>query len=124
MALKTLALFGIGIVVIIGAIFYFASPSNGPGQHDEFAKCLSEKGAEFYGAFWCSHCAEQKKLFGNSIQFVNYIECSLPNRQGQFQVCIDAGVSSYPTWKFAGGKVENGVLSLAQLASITSCELQ
>jgi hypothetical protein len=26
------------------------------GKYDNFAKCLTEKGVEMYGASWCSHC--------------------------------------------------------------------
>lgn len=123
MSLKILALFVIGVVVVIGAVVYVASPSNAPGQYDDFAKCLTENGAKFYGAFWCSHCNNQKALFGNSVKYVNYIECSTPNRQGQFQVCIDAGIESYPTWKFADGTAITGEVTLQQLAEKTSCAL-
>ena len=40
------------------------------GKYDEFAQCLKDKGATFYGAFWCPHCQAQKKLFGTSVKFL------------------------------------------------------
>lgn len=123
MSVKILALFAIGIIALLVAVFYFFSPANGPGQYDDFAKCLTEKGAKFYGAFWCPHCADQKAAFGNSMKYVNYIECSPPSRNGQYQVCTDAGVNSYPTWIFADGTKENRVLSLQELGEKTSCSL-
>lgn len=33
---------------------------------DDFAKCLTEKGAKMYGTSWCGHCKNQKALFGDS----------------------------------------------------------
>ncbi len=121
MSLKILGAFVAVILLVVAGIFYIASPSNGPGPHDEFAKCLTEKGAKFYGAFWCSHCNSQKALFGNSMKYVNYIECSTPDRQGQLKVCIDADITNYPTWDFADGTRVTGEVSLVDLASKTSC---
>lgn len=39
-------------------------------------KRLKEAGAKFYGAFWCSHCQDQKVAFGKEAQMdLPYIEC-------------------------------------------------
>lgn len=95
----------------------------GPGKYDEFATCLKDKGAVFYGAFWCSHCQATKKLFGSSQKLLPYVECSTPNGQGMTQECTDKKINGYPTWEFADGSRLTGELSLAQLAEKTSCEL-
>ena len=95
----------------------------GPGELDGFAMCLQEKGAVFYGAFWCPHCQAQKKLFGKSAKLLPYVECSTADASGQTQICIDNGVKSYPTWEFADKTRLNGEISLAQLAEKTGCEL-
>ena len=50
-----------------------------------------------YGAEWCSHCKNQKKLFGNSFQYVNYVDCDKNSKE-----CKEAGISGYPTWKVNG----------------------
>lgn len=121
---KYLVYTGIGIIVIIALIFYFSSSGGGSGKYDAFAQCLNDKGAVMYGAFWCSHCAEQKKLFGASFKNVKYIECSTSDGKSQTQVCDAAGIQSYPTWKFGDGSVQGGVLSLQQLASKTECALE
>jgi len=89
---------------------------------DGFAQCLSDAGATFYGAYWCPHCQDQKRMFDNSRK-IPYVECSTPNGQAQLPVCIDAGVESYPTWDFADGTRLNGVQSLEELGSLTNCEL-
>ena len=95
----------------------------GPGKYDEFASCLGEKGAVFYGAFWCPHCQATKKLFGSSAKLLPYVECSTADGAGQLQICKDKNVTGYPTWEFADGSRLNGELTLEQLAEKTSCAL-
>ncbi len=95
----------------------------GPGKYDEFATCLKDKSAVFYGAFWCSHCQATKKLFGASAKLLPYVECSTADGRGQLQVCKDKNIAGYPTWEFADQSRLNGELSLAQLAEKTSCVL-
>tara|TARA_Y100000310_G_scaffold298382_1_gene332297 strand:- start:222 stop:557 length:336 start_codon:yes stop_codon:yes gene_type:complete len=90
-------------------------------NHDELAKCITDKGAKFYGTFWCPHCAEQKQIFGSSIKYVDYIECSTKDKQ-QRPLCTQQGIETYPTWVFEGGQKINAVLSLDELAEKTGCE--
>lgn len=114
------------ILCVVGIALVRGGASNtpaGPGKYDEFATCLKDKGAIFYGAFWCPHCQAQKKLFGSSQKLLPYIECSTADAQGQTQACIDKGIKSYPTWIFADGSTLNGEIPLAQLAEKTSCVL-
>lgn len=61
---------------------------------DSFAKCLTEKGWTLYGAVWCSHCKDQKELFGESFRYIHYVEC--PDNT---ELCLDKGINGYPTWK-------------------------
>src|SRR5436853_621590 len=89
----------IGLAVLGGIIFLIMSPGK-PGKYDAFAKCIKDKGAQFYGAFWCPHCQAEKARFGKSAKYLPYIECLNPDGQSQTQVCIDKGISSYPTWFF------------------------
>ncbi|HEY4504811.1 MAG TPA: hypothetical protein VJI73_03495, partial [Candidatus Paceibacterota bacterium] len=56
---------GVVVFIILVAVFDRQATS-GPGELDAFANCLKDRGAIFYGAFWCPHCANQKKLFGKS----------------------------------------------------------
>ncbi|KKR78943.1 MAG: hypothetical protein UU24_C0021G0012 [Candidatus Nomurabacteria bacterium GW2011_GWA2_40_9] len=120
--------FGIIGLLILGVIGMVVlrtgeGTSAGPGKYDTFAQCLTEKGAVFYGAFWCPHCQAQKKLFGSSAKLLPYVECSTADGQAQTQICIDKKISGYPTWEFADGTQLNGEIPLAQLAEKTACEL-
>ena len=90
---------------------------------DTFTQCLTERGAKMYGAYWCPHCLDQKEMFGKNWNNINYIECSLPGKSGQTEVCNLAGITSYPTWEFSDGSRRNGVLQLEELGSITGCPL-
>lgn len=109
------------IAIIIG-IFMFSTPQ-GSARLDEFATCLKDKGAVFYGAFWCPHCQNQKKMFGSSEKNLAYVECSTPDGQAQLQICQDKHIESYPTWEFPDGSRETGEVALEKLSEKTGCQL-
>ena len=114
----------VAVVVVVGLLgFWWWSTSNQPGKLDEFAKCLQDKGEKFYGAFWCPHCQNQKELFGNSKKYLPYIECSTPDSNGQLQVCTDAKIQVYPTWKFHDGITQEGEVTLLELSQKSGCQL-
>ncbi|MEK6891813.1 MAG: hypothetical protein AABX25_01385, partial [Nanoarchaeota archaeon] len=92
-------------------------------QYDNFAKCLTDKGVKMYGAYWCSHCNNEKALFGESFQYVDYTECSLPDNSGQTQVCLNANIDSYPTWEFKDGSRIKGEMTFLQLSQKSGCSL-
>jgi thiol-disulfide isomerase/thioredoxin len=115
---KYIVIGGFALIVLLFAWYYIT-----PGSNDVFAKCLEEKGAKFYGAFWCPNCETQKKLFGKSASRLPYIECSTADGKGQLSVCEDASITSYPTWEFAGGDRQSGVIQMSELAEKTGCEL-
>lgn len=112
------------ILLIVGGFGWTMYAKTLPGKYDTLAQCLGEKGAKFYGAFWCPHCQEQKKMFGNSAKLLPYIECSTPDGKGQTQECIDKQIQSYPTWEFADGSRVNGEQKPQVLADKTGCPLQ
>ena len=92
-------------------------------KYDDFATCLKDKGAKFYGAFWCPHCQAQKAMFGKSASLLPYVECSTSDGQSQTQTCIDKKITSYPTWEFVDGSRFTGEIELSVLGEKTSCEL-
>jgi len=92
--------------------------SKGPGDYDSFAQCLTEKGVKMYGTEWCSHCKNQKEAFGNSFQFVDYIDCDRDKGE-----CLKAGVRGYPTWVIDGENYP-GEQQLERLSLLTGCELE
>lgn len=100
--------------------------SAGPSKYDDFAKCLTEKGAKLYGAFWCGHCQALKAALGSSFQYINYIECTENGARDSFsQACRDAGIKGYPTWKFSDGSAMTEKLELmfGKLSEKTGCAL-
>lgn len=111
------------IVLIVGGFGWTMYAKTLPGKYDGLAQCLKDKGAVFYGAFWCPHCQEQKKLFGNSAKLLPYVECSNPDGKSQTQICIDKGVQSYPTWEFTDGSKLTGEQTPQVLAEKAGCSL-
>ena len=99
------------MLVLVGC----SNTPSGPSEFDALAQCLTEKGAIMHGTEWCSHCKDQKAEFGNSFQYVNYIDCD-KNRGA----CDAAGVEGYPTWTINGQNYP-GKQSLGRLASLTGC---
>ncbi len=121
---KKYLLFGLGTALILGLlIFFFTSSAGQPGPYDTFAQCLTEKGVVMYGAYWCPHCANQKKLFGSSFKYVTYVECDPGGKNPQPDLCQQKGVTSYPTWEI-NGEVESGEIPLPVLAEKSGCTLE
>jgi hypothetical protein len=115
----------LGILILVGVLFLNGSITGlfaGGGKYDNFAKCLTENDVVMYGAYWCPHCQNQKEMFGESFDFVEYVECSLPNKAGQTQICKDKGIKSYPTWDIKG-VMHSGELSINKLSELTGCKL-
>ena len=119
----------VGAIVIVVLLFFVVRGGGGSGPLDSFASCLKNKGATFYGAFWCPHCANQKKLFGKSEKLLAYVECSTPDGKGQLQICKEENITSYPTWdlKPIGEATTTtrltGEIALEILAEKTGCKL-
>ena len=114
------------LVILVAHLAYTApreEEASGPEDPNiqALAEHLKDKGVLFYGASWCPHCQEQKRMFGASAKRLPYVECNLagPNAP-QASACTQAGVDTYPTW-FIGGRVYaiGKVLTLAELASAT-----
>jgi len=120
--MKTLTWVVVAILLVGGGYFIYKQSAK-PGTLDEFAQCLADKEAKFYGAFWCPHCQNQKAMFGKSQKLLPYIECSTPDGEGQLQVCIDKEVTGYPTWEFADGTRLGGEVQLKTLSEKTTCPL-
>ena len=117
---KNVILGGAAVVLILAVLFFLQESQ--PGNYDEFAQCLAENNATMYGTFWCSHCNDQKSMFGKSWKYVNYVECSTPEYTPT-QVCEDAGIRGYPTWELGNGTRYPGAMPLEQLSSLAGCPL-
>ncbi|KAM0975189.1 hypothetical protein ACFX13_018542 [Malus domestica] len=80
-----------------------------------------------YGAFWCSHCVEQKQMFGSeAAKLLNYVEC-FPGgfRKGTImqKECFDVEIEGFPTWVI-NGQVLSGEKELTELAQESGFDLK
>ena len=108
------------LVVVLGISFLVYRNITGSavsGELDGFAQCLTDNGIKMYGTDWCSHCQNQKKLFGKSFKQIDFIDCDRNRSE-----CLSAGIEGYPTWKI-NGESYPGEQSLERLSSLSGCEL-
>ena len=98
-------------------------PPTGEPSLEAFAKCLSQRGMKFYGAFWCHWCNKQKELFGEAAQYLPYIECSDKETGQLTSQCQKAGISGFPTWQLPNGEKFPGFRPLEKLAELSGCQL-
>ncbi len=78
---------------------------------------LADSNARFFGAVWCPHCEDQKRIFGASAHRLPYIECSPYGRSGpQAARCQEMGIQVYPTWIINGRRYE-GLLTPGELGA-------
>jgi len=96
---------------------FFITGRKTSGNYDFFAKCLSEKGVTMYGSYWCNHCQNQKKIFGDSFKYINYVECT----ENQ-DLCREKGIEGYPTWIINDEKYP-GEQSIQKLSQLTGCKI-
>ncbi len=111
------------VALALGVFLHIKSMPPPNGKYDVFAKCIANTSTTFYGAFWCPHCHDQKNEFGDSAQYLPYVECSLPDALGQTQICIDENIKEYPTWQLPDGSRAVGLQTLQELAAKTGCAL-
>ncbi|MFH0972311.1 MAG: hypothetical protein V1835_07170 [Candidatus Micrarchaeota archaeon] len=115
---RTIIIFGLVALVIVG--FILITNLSMPGNYDSFAQCLTSKGAKLYGAYWCPHCLDQKKEFGNSVRFIDYVECDAKGTNGRPDLCQQEGILGYPTWIINGKKYE-GSQTFGALSQASGC---
>ena len=94
-----------------------------PASLANFAKCLTEKGAKFYGASWCGWCQQQKELFGEDAQFLPYVECVNEETNELTEECQKAEILGFPTWEFPEKGREMGFKTLEELSQLSGCSL-
>eukprot|EP00596_Hydrurales_sp_CCMP1899_P009520 CAMPEP_0119035130 /NCGR_PEP_ID=MMETSP1177-20130426/2094_1 /TAXON_ID=2985 /ORGANISM="Ochromonas sp, Strain CCMP1899" /LENGTH=153 /DNA_ID=CAMNT_0006993065 /DNA_START=326 /DNA_END=787 /DNA_ORIENTATION=- len=66
-------------------------------------KRLNALNAKMYGAFWCSHCNNQKQELGVEVaKLFEYVECDKDGANSQFKICRANKLQGYPTWEIKG----------------------
>lgn len=94
------------ILLVLGSWIVYSSMS--PGKYDEFARCLTEKGAVMYGEDWCQYTNAQKGMFGKSFKYITYK--------------VKEDLRKRPTWIIDGEKYET-VQSFERLSALTGCKI-
>lgn len=111
------------LIALVTAVFCAPVGTAQSNDLDAFAKCLGERKATMYGSFLCSHCDDQRKLFGPSFRYIPYVECSVRGSRQMSFPCIAAQIRYTPTWIFADDERRTGVQSLKELSTKTGCPL-
>ena len=107
----------IGIVFALLLVLTACNKSSEPGKYDAFAQCLTANDVVMYGTEWCSHCQNQKKMLGNSFQYIDYVDCDRNEQQ-----CYSAGIRGYPTWNIKGENYP-GEKNLFELSQLSGCDI-
>lgn len=101
-------------VILIKSFF----PENPDLKYVNFARCLTVKGFVMYGTSTCPHCADQKAMFGDAFDYINYIGCDTDSTE-----CINKNIESVPTWDLPTGERILGVQALEELSRLSGCLL-
>ena len=116
--LRLLVTLLVGGGLILGLWFFAQTISSltgysiGADRFDDFAKCLTEKGAVMYGAMdWCKFTQAQKAMFGKSFRHIDYREFNEIE-----------GIKITPTWVI-NGKWHENTQSLDKLSALSGCKI-
>jgi len=115
---KSRIMLGLGVLIIIFLSLTIYLYAQKPGNYNDFATCLSDKGAIVYGNDYCSFTVQQLGFFGKSKEHLNYIKCI-----DSGGLCEEKGVQITPTWEI-DGNTYSGVQDFEKLSVITGCEIK
>ena len=83
---------------------------------------LKSLDAKMFGAYWCSHCYEQKQRLGKeAFANVQYNECAKEGLNSKADMCKAKKIPGYPTWEI-NGKLFPGDMYLDELEDIIKAE--
>jgi len=114
---KKYFIFSALILIILFSVFSIYSYSKKPGEYDDFAKCLKEKGVVIYGNDYCEYTMKQLGFFGKSREYLNYVKC-IDNKK----LCDEKDIKVTPTWEINGAMYPQ-VQTFEALSKISGCEL-
>ncbi|XP_076882057.1 thiol-disulfide oxidoreductase LTO1-like [Bidens hawaiensis] len=91
----------------------------------KLAAHLRSVGAKMYGAFWCSHCLEQKEMFGQeAVKLLDYAECypdGFKIGTPLSKECKQVKIEGFPMW-VVNGQVLEGIQDFPELAKVSGFE--
>ena len=90
--------------------------SSGPAL--KLAARLKAQHARMFGAYWCSHCYDQKEELGaEAFGELSYVECAKEGARSQADLCRKLQVPGYPTWQI-DGRLFPGEKSIDELSQL------
>lgn len=107
---------GIAILIFIFIFYRILFVPYQMTSLNAFSECLTNKGVRVYGTDWCKSCQNQKNMFGESFQYVRYINCDFHEKE-----CARLGITAYPTWYMNGKTLPSGAMSLKSLGETSQC---
>jgi len=102
---------------LVAGWYNYSSAQSKTQDWEGLAKHLTVKGVKMYGAYWCHVCIQQKKLFGDTFQYVTYVESSTPDGKNLTDVAKVANITAFPTWIFPDGSRNVGLMTYDELAN-------
>lgn len=103
---------------ILGVLIKSSVSAQSLGTYQsDLARCLTAKGVKMYGTLSCPSCQKQKDLFGDSVRYINFIDCDRYPA-----LCKSKNIRGYPTWEFPNGEMLSGIIPLSYFAKKTNCE--
>ena len=85
-----------------------------------FAKFLTNNNVVLYTAWYCSHCHNQKDLFGKeALKELTIVECAEQDEYTFSEVCKAKDITGTPSWEI-DNHIFSGTRSLAELAELTN----
>lgn len=100
------------VILIIGIfsikLFYKESAT------ESLTKCISNN-SHLYSFTGCSHCQEQRRLFGDYYNLLSVTDCI-----NDTQECVHMNVTATPSW-YINDTMYVGYKSLKQLKELTGC---
>lgn len=113
--IKKISIYSILVIIVAVILYVSISSASKPGKYDDFAKCLTEKGAIMYGNDFCSYTTQQRNGFGKSQKYLNYVKC-FDNED----LCNSKQVKITPTWEI-NNEMYEGVQGFEKLVALTGC---
>lgn len=102
------------IILLVLIISFFLLKKSSPETTEEIAKCIG-KNSILYVQLGCIHCENQKELFGESVKYLEIVDCWFEKEK-----CNTNEITATPTWIINNKKYEE-VQSIKKLQKLTGC---
>jgi hypothetical protein len=110
----------VGLIIVTMFIgWVFISLNTFQVDYNTLADCLTKKGVIMVGTDTCPACKNQKTLFGDAFEKINYKNCDI---DGDW--CSSMEIQSIPTWVFPDGTQSIGVKDAVFLSNAAGCNLE